>query len=306
MQNLGTLDNEYTILSIKSEDAPRIYYTARNNQNQNNYIIEIKTDPYFINFPAQEINVLKSLNNLNCPYILRYIRNGNGELTLNNQPPRNEPYIVYENASKFNLFHYLRFGGFQERLAKLLFKKILIGVQAFHDANICHRDIKIENILLDENYNPKIIGLYSSCINGNNLHFEKNLLITHKYASPELFNHHPYDGFKDDIFSLGQLLIQLVTRVYGFDSSKGDDHCYELIKLKQYGNYWHLERFQNINVTNEFKNLFVRMVAYDPSERPTIVEILNSQWMQEINNLNDEQLNNLENEVRQELHNREL
>ena len=44
------------------------------------------------------------------------------------------------------------------------------------------------------------------------------------------------------------------------------------------------------------------MVAFNPNERPTIEEILNSEWMQEINNLNEAQLNALENEIRQELH----
>ena len=47
------------------------------------------------------------------------------------------------------------------------------------------------------------------------------------------------------------------------------------------------------------------MVAFNPNERPTIDEILNDEWMQEINNLNAVQIDNLENEVRNEFHNRE-
>ncbi len=47
------------------------------------------------------------------------------------------------------------------------------------------------------------------------------------------------------------------------------------------------------------------MVAYDPVERPTIEEILNSPWMQDINNLTPQQMDALENEVRAELQNRE-
>ncbi len=46
------------------------------------------------------------------------------------------------------------------------------------------------------------------------------------------------------------------------------------------------------------------MVAHNPSERPTIEQILNDEWMQEINNLNAEDLNILENQVQQELQNR--
>ncbi len=47
------------------------------------------------------------------------------------------------------------------------------------------------------------------------------------------------------------------------------------------------------------------MVAYNPNERPLIDIILNDEWMEEINNLNDEQMNALENEVKIELQNRE-
>ena len=48
------------------------------------------------------------------------------------------------------------------------------------------------------------------------------------------------------------------------------------------------------------------MVAFNPNERPKLDEILSHQWMQEINNLNSDQLNHLEQELVDELHNREL
>ena len=54
----------------------------------------------------------------------------------------------------------------------------------------------------------------------------------------------------------------------------------------------------NLKLTQEFKDLFIRMVDPNPAQRPTIEQILNDAWMQEINNLNDEQMNALENEVR--------
>ena len=54
-----------------------------------------------------------------------------------------------------------------------------------------------------------------------------------------------------------------------------------------------------MHLSNSFKELFLRMVAYNPNERPTIEEILNSEWMQDIKNLNPEQMENLENEIRE-------
>ena len=46
------------------------------------------------------------------------------------------------------------------------------------------------------------------------------------------------------------------------------------------------------------------MVAFNPNERPTIGQILNDVWMQEINNLNAEDMNILQNQVEIELQNR--
>ena len=210
---------------------------------------------------------------------------------------------IYEKAPKSILFNYIKQGRLSERQAKLLFKKILNGVQAIHNANICHRDIKLENILFDENYNPKIYGFYLSCINANNLQQQVGTL---RYMAPEILNHQPYDGFKADIFSLGQLLFNLVTRMFGFQSSNDNDQFYTFIRNHQINAYWNQEQFQNLNLTNDFKDLFIRMVAFNPNERPRIEEILNHQWMQEINNLNQDKLNNLEQELVDELHHREL
>ena len=47
------------------------------------------------------------------------------------------------------------------------------------------------------------------------------------------------------------------------------------------------------------------MVSYEPNERPTIEEILNSEWLHEINNLNPQQILDLENEIFKEFQNRE-
>ena len=102
MQNLGTLDNNYTIISLMLNDIYRIYYAARDNQNQINCIIVIKEnnhDDNNNNFPANEINILNIIHNVNNPNILHFIRNGNGQLILQNEEPRNVAYLVFENAN---------------------------------------------------------------------------------------------------------------------------------------------------------------------------------------------------------------
>ena len=305
MQNLGTLDNRYTLLLLAFNNINRSYYIARDNQNQIQYIIAIKgnnPDDNNNDFPANEINILNILHNVNNPYILHFISHGNGQLILQNEQPRNVAYLVFEDAYiNFSLHDCLTLGRFQERHAKLIFKKILNGIQAIHNANICNRDINPGNIIFDDNYNPKIYSFDFSCLNANNLQDRGGKI---EFAPPEIFANQLYNGFKYDIFSLGQLLFYLVVGRFGFQSSRDNDSHYTLIRNHQYDDYWKLSLPQNLNLSDSFKNLFVRMVVHNPNERPTIEQILNDKWMQEINNLNAEDLNILENQVQQELQNR--
>ena len=303
MQNLGTLDNQYTIVSLIYDTGHIKRYLARQNHNQNNIFIELPINNNINAFPANEINILNILQNIDNPNILHYIGNGNGPLVFNNKPPVNKPYLVFEYAPRHDLYDYIRIGRFTERQAKLIFKKILNGIRAIHNAGICHRDIKPENILLDEKYNPKIGDYCLACLNANNL---QGLAGTRMYAPPEIILNQPYNGIKCDIFSLGQLLFNLVTGRYGFKSARNDDPFYTLIRLQNYAVYWNRPELVQLNLSDNFKNLFVRMVAFNPNLRPnSIDDILNDVWMQEINNLNAEQMNTLENEVRNELQNRE-
>ena len=301
MQNLETIDNIYSILEIKNREPSFTTYSVIHNQTQVNYLIDVFND----HIPANMINILNNLNALNNPYIIHYVANGNGPIVLNNKPPVNREYIVYENIIHSDLYLYLTINHnqrFTERQAKFIFKKILEGIRAMHNANICHRDLKAENILLDENYNPKISGFYFSCINANNLQDIHGIT---PYTAPELLLNQPYNGIQSDIFSLGQLLFVLVTGRLGFNNANQNDNFYRLIMNPQnHAEYW--EILNDLNLSQSFKNLFVNMVAPNPGQRPTIDQILNDEWMQEINNLNDNQRIALENQVLQEFQNREV
>lgn len=58
-------------------------------------------------------------------------------------------YIFIERAFGGNMYTYLRAKGpFSERKARLLFKQLFGAVEAMHQKNISHRDLKLENILM--------------------------------------------------------------------------------------------------------------------------------------------------------------
>ena len=137
----------------------------------------------------------------------------------------------------------------------------------------------------------------------NNL---QDMSVNNHYRAPEIINGQSYDGKMADIFSLGQILFNLVTGCNGFYEAKPDDKLYRHIFVQNFEKYW--EKIYNqihLILSDNFKKLFIRMVDPDPAQRPTIVQILNDPWMQEINNLTEAERNALENDVRNEFEFRE-
>lgn len=96
-----------------------------------------------------------------------------------------------------------------------------------------------------------------------------------------------FNGDKADIFSLGVVLIILISGSYGFLTSKKTDRFYKYIienTKEAYENYWKDVVAQTkVNPSDDFKKLYIKMVAHDPNERPTIDKILKDIWFDEIN-----------------------
>jgi serine/threonine protein kinase len=196
---------------------------------------------------------------------------------------------------------------FDEKTTKIMAWKIAHIVEKLHKLCFSHRDLNIHNILVNQNYDLKL-GSFGSAKYFLNQNGKSVLLFgrvgTPYYMPPEM-NKKLYDGKKADIFSLGQLLFNLVTNLKGFEEASENDIYFSLIKNKKYEDYWKLEKFSNINISESFKQLYLKMVNFSPNERPSIDEILKDDWLKEINELNEEQMNTLEKEVKQEFKNRE-
>jgi PAS domain S-box-containing protein len=160
-------------------------------------------------FPPREVELMVKLKH---PNIVRFFHSISTE---------NAMYMVTEVVSGGELFDYAaQHERLSERESRVFMRQILSAVDYMHRCGICHRDLKLENILLDACGNIKIIdfGL------GNFYSLSKDAMLatfcgSPDYSPPELYEGKPYRGPEVDVWSMGVILFILTTGFIPFNSS---------------------------------------------------------------------------------------
>ncbi|CAO3631962.1 unnamed protein product [Cunninghamella blakesleeana] len=184
----------------------------------------------------------------------------------------NNVYFITEYMGGGELYQYvLDHGRMNEYDAKIFFTQIISGLAWCHNNAICHRDLKLENILLDKTKQViKIVDFGMATIQPS-----ANLLRTScgspHYASPEIIKGNPYYGPATDIWSCGIILYILLCGYHPFDD-KRTSHL--LFKIKN-------GRYRPIldDVSNLAKDLITNMLTVDPNKRFNIHDILHHAWL---------------------------
>ena len=193
----------------------------------------------------------------------------------------------------YSWFRYLdATGKFNETHCKVIFKKILEAINAIHKKGIYHLDIKLQNILLDENFQPKITDFVLSIQKEESkdcfLKLNKEVIGTKEYMAPQILAYKKFNTIKADIFSLGVTIFTLSARVNRFGKASGKDFFYKHIKENTENSikeYWNKIKEYNINLSDSLQKLYIKMVSFDEDKRPSIDEILKDEWFSEIENL---------------------
>ena len=295
------LDNKFIILGRLGGGTFSEVCRVRKLNENNEYAARLRRN--LSNGFSKELEMTTLASGLNNPNIIHLEGHGTGTVNMKENVTNMRNYMILEYCPKGDLSKYVENERFTERQAKYIFKKILLGVQALHVANICHRNLKLQTVLLDKNFNPKISNFVFATQfqqNNNQPIMLKDFVGTLSYASPNILSNQPYNGEKADIFSLGVILFNLVSGKLGFMKATQEDQIYGHILAGNIDQYWTelYSKIGNMNFSNDFKDLYISMVAPNENDRPHIAQVLNHPWFNEINNLNNQQLHQLEVDVR--------
>ena len=262
--NIGLNVLSGRIVAIKSFDKEKI---GKNSDNMKKIIYES--------------NLMKKLNHPNITKILEMFED--------------EKYflIIMEYINGGNLFSFVKKRRkLSEKTAKFLFRQIILGIQHMHSKNIVHRDIKLENILIDLNNNVKIcdfgIGLVLNSLNdklydhcGTPMYMAPEILLANKNIGTN------YIGPPVDVWSAGISLYIMLSGNLPFDIKDISDEV-------KNGKYFNGEYNDNIllqycilknepkkidDISDLAQNLLKRILNKNPKKRMTCEEILNDPWL---------------------------
>ena len=202
--------------------------------------------------------------------------------------------IIMEYINCGNLFSFVKKRRkLSEKTSKFLFRQIIQGIKYIHSKNIVHRDIKLENILIDLNNNIKICDFGISKIFDN----ENNMILFDKcgtpmYMAPEILLSSKENGYfakPVDIWAAGIALYIMLSGQLPFNikDEKINSSKKNVNNKILHFNIIHQQPKPIEKITDEAKDLLNGLLNKNPMKRFTIEEILNHPWLKENNNNNN-------------------
>mmetsp|Transcript_7925 Transcript_7925/g.12029 ORF Transcript_7925/g.12029 Transcript_7925/m.12029 type:complete len:427 (+) Transcript_7925:43-1323(+) len=158
------------------------------------------------------------------------------------------------------------------------FRQMALAVSQIHQMGVLHRDIKLENFLLDTKQDRVVLTDFGLA---DFLHDPKTGQLqvfdtycgSPAYAAPSLVAKKPYQGTAIDIWSLGIVLYVLMEGKFPFASNQRGELFESILSARV--------RFDKVQ-SKSLRTLIRGMLAKDPSDRWSINQVLESEWLVKI------------------------
>ncbi|CAD8135890.1 unnamed protein product [Paramecium pentaurelia] len=214
--------------------------------------------------------------------------------------------MILELGEKGSMLSYLNvLQNFDQQTSRFYFRQLMTALIHMKKHNICHLDLKPDNIVFDSDFNLKITDFgFSKQVQGLIKDFHGG---SKPYMAPELLHRIAYDGSKVDVFAAAQILFAMITGCFAFQNCQ--EQPYNLIKQNDYAQFWNFQNNSHQTLfpqgfPEDFKDLINRMFDPDFNRRITPEKCLEHPWTMGVEaNLYQiqEQFNNLQERINQQL-----
>ena len=226
------------IFKVKQKNTSKIYAMKVLNKS---YLIQKK----LLRYAITECNILK---NSDCPFILK--------LHYSFQTPENL-YMILDYCPIGDLSYQIQINLFEEEEAKFYIAELIIAIEYLHKRDIIYRDMKPENILIDEDGHIKLADFGLAKENVKNDTPNKTFCGSPQYLSPEMLSKEGTTK-SSDIYGIGAILFEMVTGAPPF-YSQDVDLMYKNISENKL-------MFPEI-FSEELKDLLRKMLDKNPKQR---------------------------------------
>ncbi|KAK9355139.1 kinase-like domain-containing protein [Lipomyces doorenjongii] len=219
--------------------------------------------------------------------VLRHLRHPN--IVRLQEIVQNEKYIgiVLEYASGGELFDYiLEHKYLKDNSACRLFAQLVSGVDYLHSKGIVHRDLKLENLLLDKHKNIIITDFgFANVFNPDDIMSGRqtaDLMSTSCgspcYAAPELVvSEGKYSGRKVDVWSCGVILYAMLAGYLPYDDDPENPNGTNITQLYRYITTTPLTFPEYVKPMP--RDLLRRILVANPEDRADLLEVRAHSWL---------------------------
>ncbi|KAJ8442239.1 hypothetical protein Cgig2_005179 [Carnegiea gigantea] len=160
--------------------------------------------------------------------------------------------------------------------ARYFFQQLISGVSFCHSMQICHRDLKLENTLLDGSRAPRLKICDFGYSKSSLLHSRpKSTVGTPAYIAPEVLSRREYDGKMADVWSCGVTLYVMLVGAYPFEDPDDPKNFRKTITRIMNVQY---KIPEYVHISKDCRHLISRIFTTSPSRRISIREIKSHPW----------------------------
>lgn len=193
-------------------------------------------------------------------------------------------YFVTEYVGGGEMFEVvLQMKAFPEPVARRFIRQVFTCVKGLHAHGIIHRDISLENTLLDYSGDVRIID-FGQAVHAYRFRGPREgLLVLHTgkagkayYRAPEMYGSH-YTGPPVDVFAVGVMLFIMAVGTPPWNMANATDSRYKYIE--RHGVTKLLMSWQKAQyMTSELLDLIEGLLCFDPARRLTVDQALSHAW----------------------------